>query len=83
METNGARVIKKYYNRRLYDTRGGGYVTMDDVVRMIRDGERVVVIRQNGGEDITRDVLFETLRQVETRRSEPKLGVESLMELLR
>jgi polyhydroxyalkanoate synthesis repressor PhaR len=50
-------VIRKYANRRLYDTGGSRYVTLDDVARMVAAGARVRVLAAGSGTDLTRRVL--------------------------
>ena len=50
-------IIKKYANRRLYNTRKSSYVTLDDLSKMVRDGEDFAVFDAKSGDDITRSVL--------------------------
>lgn len=50
-------VLKKYSNRRLYDTRNSRYVTLDDVANMIRDGEQMQIQDATSGEDVTAFIL--------------------------
>ena len=50
-------VIKKYGNRRLYDTTNSQYINLDDVARMVRDGRDIQVVDAVTGEDLTRTVL--------------------------
>ncbi len=50
-------IIRKYANRRLYDTSGSRYVTLDDVARIVGAGERVRVLAAGSGADLTRQVL--------------------------
>jgi len=54
-------VIKKYENRRLYDTSGSRYVNLDEVARMVRDGEEVQVVDAKSNEDLTRVVLTQII----------------------
>jgi polyhydroxyalkanoate synthesis repressor PhaR len=51
------RVIKRYDNRKLYDTHARTYVTIDDLARLIAGGEDVVVLDQRSGEDLTTLIL--------------------------
>ncbi len=60
METRKV-VIKKYENRRLYDTTGSRYVNLDEVAQMVREGVDVQVIDAATGEDITRLVLTQII----------------------
>lgn len=54
-------VIKKYPNRRLYDTSAGRYVNLDDVATLIRQGEDVQVVDARTGEDLTRVILTQII----------------------
>ena len=56
------RVIKKYPNRRLYDTEISSYITLEDVRQLIVDGEAFVVRDARSGNDITRPVLMQIIR---------------------
>lgn len=51
------RIIKKYSNRRLYDTKSSGYITLDELQEIIRDGEDVQVIDAKSGDDLTQATL--------------------------
>lgn len=55
------KIIKRYKNRRLYDTEASRTITQFDLARMIREGHQVSVIDSASGEDITRDVLGRVL----------------------
>ena len=57
------RIIKKYGNRRLYDTSSSGYVNLDDVITMIRGGESIQVVEAKTGEDLTRHVLLQAMME--------------------
>ncbi len=52
------RVIKKYANRRLYDSTGSRHVTLEDLRKMIVSGDKVKVIDDKSGEDLTRAVCY-------------------------
>lgn len=54
-------VIKKYENRRLYDTSSSRYVNLDEVAQLVRDGEEVQVIDAKSNEDLTRVVLTQII----------------------
>jgi polyhydroxyalkanoate synthesis repressor PhaR len=58
-------VIKKYANRRLYNTGSSTYVTLEDLAAMIRNGEDFVVRDAKSGEDITRAVLTQIIVEQE------------------
>ena len=54
-------VVKKYANRRLYNTATSSYVTLDELSRMVREGEEFLVYDAKTGEDITRSVLTQII----------------------
>ena len=54
-------VIKKYENRRLYDTGASRYVNLEDVARMVREGVEVQVVDARSGEDLTRVILTQVI----------------------
>jgi polyhydroxyalkanoate synthesis repressor PhaR len=54
-------IIRKYENRRLYDTVNSRYVNLDDIAQMVRDGTEVQVIDAASGEDLTRLVLTQII----------------------
>ena len=58
-------VIKKYANRRLYDTGRSSYVTLDDLCEMVQEGHDFVVIDAKSGDDITRSVLTQIIADQE------------------
>lgn len=58
-------IIKKYANRRLYDTGRSSYVTLDDLCEMLQDGHNFVVIDAKSGDDITRSVLTQIIADQE------------------
>ena len=59
------RVIKKYPNRRLYDTAESRYITLSDIRQLVVDGERLKVIDNKSGEDITRSILLHVIAEQE------------------
>ncbi len=61
----GIRIVKKYQNRKLYDTQDSCYVTLDGIAKMIRDGEEIVVIDNNTKEDVTALILTQVLYEQE------------------
>jgi polyhydroxyalkanoate synthesis repressor PhaR len=60
-------VIKKYANRRLYNTAKSSYVTLDHLAQMVRDGQDFVVNDAKTGEDITRGVLAQIIFEEEAK----------------
>jgi len=59
------RIIKKYQNRKLYDTQDSCYVTLDGIAKMIRDGQEIVVVDNNSKEDVTALILTQVLYEQE------------------
>ncbi|RVT97640.1 polyhydroxyalkanoate synthesis repressor PhaR [Rhodovarius crocodyli] len=60
-------VVKKYANRRLYNTESSSYVTLEDLALMIRQGRDFVVYDAKSGEDITRSVLTQIIVEEEAK----------------
>lgn len=58
---DGPTVVKKYANRRLYDTGRSSYVTLDDLYEMVKEGHDFVVYDAKSGEDLTRSVLTQII----------------------
>lgn len=63
------RVIKKYPNRRLYDTDTSSYITLAQVKRLVMDSEPFVVIDVKTGEDLTRSILLQIILEEESNDS--------------
>lgn len=59
------RIIKKYPNRRLYDTERSVYITLNEVHQIVRSGEEFKVVDANSGDDITRSVLVQIITEQE------------------
>ena len=59
------RIIKKYPNRRLYDTQQSRYITLSDVRRLVLDGTDFEVIDKQTGADITRLILWQVIAEQE------------------
>lgn len=59
--------IKKYANRRLYNTASSSYVTLDHLAQMVKDGTDFVVFDAKSGEDITRSVLTQIIVEEESK----------------
>lgn len=60
-------IVKKYANRRLYDTGRSSYVTLDDLCDMIKEGQEFVVQDAKSGEDLTQQVLTQIIVEQESR----------------
>lgn len=61
------RVIKRYSNRKLYDTDKSSYVTLDEIAEMVRNGDDISIIDNKSGEDLTRVTLAQILFEEEKR----------------
>jgi polyhydroxyalkanoate synthesis repressor PhaR len=60
-------VVKKYANRRLYNTESSSYVTLEDLANMVRQGRDFIVFDAKSGEDITRSVLTQIIVEEEAK----------------
>ena len=76
------RIIKKYPNRRLYDTEISSYITIEDVRQLILDGESFEVRDAKSGEDLTRSVLLQIISEQE-QDGEPILSTQMLSQIIR
>lgn len=77
-----SRVIKKYPNRRLYDTEISSYITIEDVRQLIVDGEEFEVRDARSGDDLTRQVLLQIISEHE-QDGEPVLSTQLLSQIIR
>ncbi len=82
MASEQPTIIKKYANRRLYHTGTSTYVTLEDLARMVKDGEDFVVTDAKTGEDITRAVLGQIIFEQESR-GQHLLPITFLRQLIR
>ena len=74
-------IIKKYANRRLYDTSNSRYINLEDIAALVRNGKEVQVVDANSGEDITRVTLTQII--VEDAKDQPTgLPLELLRQLI-
>ena len=76
-------VIKKYANRRLYNTSTSSYVTLDHLAEMVRAGTDFIVQDARNGEDITRAVLTQIIFEEESKQGQNLLPVQFLRRLIR
>jgi polyhydroxyalkanoate synthesis repressor PhaR len=75
--------IKKYANRRLYNTGTSTYVTLEDLATMVKDGEDFLVYDAKTGEDITRSVLAQIIFEQENKEGQNLLPTAFLRQLIR
>ncbi len=77
-----SRIIKKYPNRRLYDTAISSYITLEDVKRLVLEGVGFNVIDARSGEEITRTILLQIISE-EEEQGEPIFSTELLANIIR
>ena len=82
-QPRNATVIKKYANRRLYNTATSTYVTLEDLARMVKDGSDFIVYDAKSGEDITRTVLTQIIFEEENKGDNNLLPINFLRQLIR
>jgi len=75
--------IKKYANRRLYNTGTSAYVTLEDLAAMVKAGEDFVVYDAKTGDDITRSVLAQIIFEQENKEGQSLLPIAFLRQLIR
>jgi polyhydroxyalkanoate synthesis repressor PhaR len=63
------RIIKKYPNRRLYDTDTSSYITLTEIKQLVMDSEPFVVLDAKTGEDLTRSILLQIILEEESQGS--------------
>jgi polyhydroxyalkanoate synthesis repressor PhaR len=85
-------LIKKYPNRRLYDTGGSRYVNLEDVALMIREEKDIRVVDSSTGNDITKDIMLQIINEspygkelipIELLRNLITLGGETIREMMK
>jgi len=79
---DGAIVIKKYANRRLYNTGTSSYITLDDLSKMTRDGVDFKVLDAKTGDDITHTILTQIIMEEESSGGEQMLPIGFLRQLI-
>ena len=82
-QTSGADpiIIKKYANRRLYNTQSSSYITLEDLARMVRQGTDFVVLDAKTGADITHQILTQIIMEEESH-GEQMLPISFLRQLI-
>lgn len=76
------RLIRKYANRRLYDTTSSRHVTTEDIRKMVAAGEHVKVLDDKSGDDVTRSILLQIIASQE-QFGKPVLSTELLEAAIR
>lgn len=77
-----ARLIKKYPNRRLYDTKTSVYITLADVKKLVVEGETFQVVDAKSGEDLTRSILLQIILEEEAAGA-PMFSSDVLTQFIR
>ncbi len=81
-KNDGQITIKKYANRRLYNTGTSTYVTLDDLAEMVKRGEDFVVQDAKSGDDITHSVLTQIIFEQESKTGNTLLPISFLRQLI-
>ncbi|MCC2612491.1 polyhydroxyalkanoate synthesis repressor PhaR [Neorhizobium petrolearium] len=81
-KTEGEIIIKKYANRRLYNTGTSTYVTLEDLAKMVKKGEEFLVQDAKTGEDITHSVLTQIIFEQESKTGNTLLPISFLRQLI-
>jgi polyhydroxyalkanoate synthesis repressor PhaR len=79
---SAVRVLKKYPNRRLYDTQSSSYITLADVKQMVLEGEAFEVRDAKDGDDLTRSILLQIILEEESG-GVPMFSTETLAQIIR
>lgn len=81
-KSDGQIIIKKYANRRLYNTGTSTYVTLDDLAQMVKRGEDFAVQDAKSGDDITHSVLTQIIFEQESKNGNTLLPISFLRQLI-
>ncbi len=81
-KNEGETIIKKYANRRLYNTGTSTYVTLEDLAKMVKKGEEFLVQDAKTGEDITHAVLTQIIFEQESKTGNTLLPISFLRQLI-
>jgi polyhydroxyalkanoate synthesis repressor PhaR len=79
---DGRVVIKKYANRRLYNTASSSYITLEDLAKMVREGTDFIVLDAKTGAEITHQILTQIIMDEEASGGEQMLPVSFLRDLI-
>lgn len=81
-EAGDAVIIKKYANRRLYNTATSSYITLEDLARMVRENVEFQVLDAKTGDDITHQILTQIIMDEEASGGQQMLPVSFLRQLI-
>lgn len=76
-----AKIIKRYQNRKLYDTTCSRYITLEDIAQMIKNGEEIVVIDNRTEKDITSQTLMQLIFETE-KKTKSLLPISTLIDII-
>lgn len=76
------RIIKKYPNRRLYDTKDSKYITLEDVKKLVLSGIEFCVKDVKSDEDLTRNILLQIIAEQEQHDGDPFFSTELLTQII-
>jgi polyhydroxyalkanoate synthesis repressor PhaR len=79
---SGTRIIKKYPNRRLYDTEQSRYITLSDIRKLVMRGSAFQVVDSNSNEDLTRSILLQIMLEEESG-GQPLFSAKMLAQIIR
>jgi polyhydroxyalkanoate synthesis repressor PhaR len=80
---DSVRLIKKYPNRRLYDTRTSSYITLADVKELVLKHEEFQVVDAKSGDDLTRSILLQIILEAEQAGGQPMFSHDVLTQFIR
>ncbi len=81
-DAGGVRILKKYPNRRLYDTQTSGYITLADVKQMVLEAQPFEVRDAKSGDEITRSILLQIILEEESGGL-PMFSTQALAQIIR
>ena len=81
-DSKSPRVLKKYPNRRLYDTQTSSYITLADVKKMVLDGQDFIVRDAKTSDDLTRSILLQIILEEESE-GVPMFSSQMLAQIIR
>jgi len=78
---NEKRIIKKYPNRRLYDTKDSKYITLEDIAILVSESKKFVVIDSKTGKELTKSILLQIIIDKE-QNSDSIFSTEVLIQII-
>ena len=81
-ETQKTRIVKRYTNRKLYDTQESRYVTLEEIAVMVKKGEEVQIVDNRSGKDLT-DVTMAQILYEEQKKQHSQMPLGLLKEIIR